>query len=403
MTCKRYPSPSLLFAICCLIIVIGCQTVPKEPAAEFPMERISAFSYPDFKDDLYYDGIAHSIDKSLSYLNKLPADREFQFGEDRYNTDHMIRSLEQFRDFIQTAPAVGELNKFIQSNYIVYQSVGRDSEGEVLFTGYYEPHLRGSSLPDPDYPHPIYGRPADLITIDLSRFSEKYEGQKILGRISEDTVLPYYDRRQIDTESVLGDRVEILAWVKDPVDIFFLHIQGSGKIYLQNGEVINVHYNTSNGRPYRSIGKLLIDEGKISREEMSMQKIRAYLEAHPQEIEPILNHNPSYIFFKVEPEGPLGFLNVKLTPGRSIALDHRLFPKAALAFAETAKPLVDAAGSIHSWSTFERFVLIQDTGGAIRGAGRADLFWGNGPYAEIAAGHMKHPGKLFFLILKPTT
>jgi membrane-bound lytic murein transglycosylase A len=134
---------------------------------------------------------------------------------------------------------------------------------------------------------------------------------------------------------------------------------------------------------------------------MSMQRIRSYLHEHPDEIETILSHNPSYVFFKLEPEGPLGYLNVKLAPGRSLALDRRIFPPAALAFIQTKKPIVDPAGQIDSWTNCERFVLNQDTGGAIRGPGRADLFWGNGPYAEIAAGHLAHKGKLYFLVLKP--
>ena len=134
---------------------------------------------------------------------------------------------------------------------------------------------------------------------------------------------------------------------------------------------------------------------------MSMQKIREYLRSHPEEAENILNYNPSYVFFKIEKDGPLGCLNVKLTPGRSIALDRRIFPLPALVFIETQKPLITADGQISSWTDFGRLVLSQDTGGAIRGPGRADLFWGNGPYAEIAAGHMQHPGRLYFLILKP--
>jgi membrane-bound lytic murein transglycosylase A len=261
--------------------------------------------------------------------------------------------------------------------------------------------LRGSLYRADEYQFPIYAQPDDLIAIDLSRFNEKYAGEKIIGRYADQTVVPYFERSEIDTEGALEGRAEVLAWVEDPVDVFFLQIQGSGKVYLDNGEVINVHYQTTNGQPYRSIGKLLIDDGKISAEEMSMQKIREYLHAHPDEMEAVLNHNPSYVFFKIEPDGPLGNINVKLTPGRSIALDRYLFPPAALAFIQTQKPVIDASGQIHSWQPFARFALNQDTGGAIRGPGRADLFWGNGPYAEIAAGHMKHTGELFFLVLDP--
>ncbi|MGD9411544.1 MAG: MltA domain-containing protein, partial [Desulfobacterales bacterium] len=271
---------------------------------------------------------------------------------------------------------------------------------EVLFTGYYEPHLSGRLYQDDVYRYPIYALPDDLIKIDLSAFGEKYGRESIVGRYTGQTVVPYYDRKEIDEEDALVGKAEPLAWVKDPVDVFFLQIQGSGKIFLDTGAVINVHYHGTNGRPYRSIGRLLIEEQKIPKEEMSMQKIRSYLQAHPEEMAPVLNHNPSYVFFKLESEGPLGYINVLLTPGRSIALDKRIFPPAALAYIHTKKPVVNGAGQIDSWTDCNRFVLNQDTGGAIRGPGRADLFWGNGPYAEIAAGHMAHRGRLYFLILK---
>ena len=382
-------------------LIAGCPAPIKKAPKELALVRKSGFSYPNFTDDLEFEGLEYSILKSMAYLQKVPADRIYQFGPDQYDAAHLLQSLEQFMDFIRTNPSNRDLQKFIRSNYLVYQSAGRDQEGEVLFTGYYEPHLNGRLQPDDEFRFPIYALPEDLIKIDLSDFDEKYAGESIVGRYTGETVVPYYDRREIDEQNALADKAQPLAWIKDPVDVFFLQIQGSGKIFLDTGEVINVHYNGSNGRPYRSIGKLLIDEQKIPQEEMSMQKIRSYLHEHPEEMAPVLNHNPSYVFFKLEPEGPLGYLNVLLTPGRSVALDRRIFPPAALAFIQTKKPVVDSAGQIDSWADCSRFVLNQDTGGAIRGPGRADLFWGSGPYAEIAAGHLAHTGKLFFLILKP--
>jgi membrane-bound lytic murein transglycosylase A len=331
----------------------------------------------------------------------VPADRSYQFGQDRIDAAHLMQSLQYFLDFIRTNPSSRELKKFIRSHYNVYQSVGRDQKGEVLFTGYYEPHLSGRLSPDEEFRFPIYTLPIDILKIDLSAFGDKYKGETIVGRYTGETVIPYHDRREIDEDEALAGKAESLVWLKDPVDVFFLQIQGSGKVFLDTGEVINVHYHGTNGRPYRAIGTLLIEEQKIPKEKMSMQKIRAYLHDHPEEMAAVFNYNPSYVFFKLESEGPLGYINVLLTPGRSIALDRRIFPPAALAFIQTQKPVVDSAGQIDSWTDFHRFVLNQDTGGAIRGPGRADLFWGNGPYAEIAAGHLKHTGKLYFLVLKP--
>jgi membrane-bound lytic murein transglycosylase A len=379
----------------------GCTQPPPAPDRDAVMERISGRSSPEFRDDMTYDGLEHGLQKSLSYLQKIPIDRQFVFGKDHYTTGHMIRSLQYFMNFVQSRPPADELEHFIRSNYIVYRSVGRNGKGEVLYTGYYEPHLKGRLSRGEDYRFPIYARPQDLVSIDLSLFNEKYAGEKIVARYTDQKVLPYYDRKEIDSDGALKGNTEVLAWVEDPVDVFFLQIQGSGKIYLDDGNVLNVHYHTSNGRPYRSIGKLLIDKEKITVDEMSMQKIREYLNNHPDEIEEVFNYNPSYVFFKIEPDGPLGNINVKLTPGRSIALDRRIFPKAALCFIEAEMPVVDGAGQIQGWRRLTRFAMNQDTGGAIRGPGRADIFWGSGPYAEIAAGHLKHTGKLYFLVLKP--
>ena len=396
-----YSKCALVLTTALAVVIAACPAPVKKPSEEMALVRKSTFSYPNFSDDLAFAGLEHGILKSMTYLQKVPADRSYQFGQDRFDAAHLMQSLQHFLDFIRTNPSHRELKKFIRSNYSVYQSIGRNQKGEVLFTGYYEPHLSGRLLPDEEFRFPIYALPTDIMKIDLAAFSEKYKGETIVGRYTGETVVPYYDRRQIDEEDVLVGKTEPLAWVKDPVDVFFLQIQGSGKVFLDTGEVINVHYHGTNGRPYRAIGKLLIEEQKISQEEMSMQKIRSYLHDHPEEMAAVFNYNPSYVFFKLESEGPLGYINVLLTPGRSVALDRRVFPPAALAFIQTKKPIVDSAGQIDSWADCSRFVLNQDTGGAIRGPGRADLFWGNGPYAEIAAGHLKHTGKLYFLILKP--
>lgn len=390
---------SLLFPL----FFFNCTTFKENslPINKSVLIKLSPSRYPDFADDMNYEGLEHAIGQSIAYLRRIPPHQTFAFGnKEEVGPAQMIDSLENFLRFIRTAPSTKELNNFIASNYWVYQSVGGAQPEKVYFTGYYEPILEGSSAKNEVYKFPVYARPEDLVTIDLSLFSTRFEGEKITGRYVNRKVVPYWEREEIEREDRLAEVATPLAWLKNQVDIFFLQIQGSGKIYLDNNSPIHVHYDTTNGRPYRSIGKLLIDQGKIPRSEMSMQNIRAYLKNHPKEIEPILNHNPSYVFFKLEKEGPIGFLDVKLTPGRSIALDRRLFPLSALAFIESKKPLIDGSGRIRKWSSFGRFALNQDTGGAIRGPGRADLFWGSGPYAEIAAGYMQHMGMLYFLLLK---
>jgi len=399
---KRYNS-IIVFTVLFSLLFAGCAVFKKGPprVRESALIRIESSDYPEFSDDMDYDGLEHGVLQSILYLNKVPADRTFRFGKDVFDAAHMIRSMEHFLHFIQTKPSKEQLRKYISSNYLVYKSVGSGNPGQVLFTGYYEPLLEGSLEKSTEYRFPIYARPSDLTTIDLSLFLPALKGKKIIGRYTDQTVVPYYDRKDIEYKGALEGKTRAIAWLKDRIGLFFLQIQGSGKIYLNNDDILHVHYHGTNGRPYRSIGKFLIDKGKIPREEMSMQKIRAYLHDYPEEAETVLNYNPSYVFFKIEEDGPIGYLEVKLTPGRSIALDRRLFPLAGLAFIKTDKPLINSSGKIYKWSAFSRFVLNQDTGGAIKGPGRGDLFWGDGTYAEIAAGHMQHHGTLYFLVLKP--
>jgi membrane-bound lytic murein transglycosylase A len=385
------------------LIFTSCVLFREKPPEikETALINIDPSGYPDFIDDMDYDGLENCIRQSISYLNRIPPTVEFRFGQDIFHTPHMIRSLEHFINFIRTKPLKDQLIRYINKNYLVYTSTGGDNPGQVFFTGYYEPVIEGSLINDAIYRFPIYARPDDLTMVDLSLFSPRFKGERIMGRYTDQRVVPYYNRKEIENEGLLEGKTGVIAWLKDRIDLFFLQIQGSGKIYLDNGTTINVHYHATNGQPYRSIGKLLVDEEKIPLEEISMQKIRDYLRLHHEEIETVLNYNPSYVFFKIESDGPIGYLEVKLTPGRSIALDRRLFPSGGLAFIETKKPLINGDGTIHKWTSFSRFVLNQDTGGAIRGPGRADIFWGSGEYAEIAAGHMQEFGSLYFLILKP--
>ena len=270
----------------------------------------------------------------------------------------------------------------------------------MLFTGYFEPVYDARLSPDDEYKFPIYSLPEDLIKIDLSLFKDKYKGENIVARFEEKQVLPYYTRMEIESRKILENRNLEIAWLKDPIDVAFLHIQGSGRLRVADGGLLSVGYQSSNGRQYKSIGKYLIEKEYMTKEEMSMQGIRSYLSMHPDILEDTLNFNPSYIFFRVLENGPLGNIGVPLTPGRSIALDSRLFPKGALCFIRSEKPVDNSDGEIEKWEKFSRFIINQDTGGAIKGAGRADIFWGSGKYAELAAGHMKHEGDLFVLIKK---
>jgi membrane-bound lytic murein transglycosylase A len=385
-----------------LLLLSAC--VPAvTPPIETPhaLVKLSPDQFPDFYDDMPLDSLETAIDESLEYLDRLDPSTSFRFGPDSFTAAHLGKSLETLRTTIRQCPSSRELKKAIETSFWVYKSVGRDGSGDILFTGYYEPVLIGSRSYSDEFPYPIYRKPDDWVKIYLKAFGHEFARERIIGRHVKQSVVPYFSRKEIDSHGRLRNKGCELLWVSDPVDLFFLHIQGSGKVVFHDGAVCHLNYDCSNGRAYRSIGKLLIEEGKIAKEDMSLQQIRSYLRSHPEDVERILNHNESYVFFRFVDHGPLGALEVPLTAGRSIATDLRLFPKAAPAFVQTEKPLMDENGLLESWQTVGRFVLNQDTGGAIRGPGRVDIFWGSGPYAELAAGHMKQKGTLYFRVQKP--
>jgi membrane-bound lytic murein transglycosylase A len=401
---KYHPFRSLrmLLALFLLTSLFACRLPPIREATE-PEEALSrvTFFYPRFTDDMAFDSLVSAIDRNLFYLDKLPDEYAFSYGSDIFTCKQVRESEKAFLALVSQDKQPAQLNRDIRKHFRIYKATGRPGSSKVLFTGYFEPTFEARLAPDPVFKYPIYREPGDLIKIDLSLFKEKYKGESIVGRLAGNTIVPYYTRLQIEAQKVLGGKHLEIAWLKDPVDVAFLQIQGSGRLILPGNKTICVGYSASNGHPYRSIGKYMLDNGLLEREEISMQSIREFLTAHPALVQKILNYNPSYVFFRILDKGPLGNIGVPLTPGRSIALDSRLFPKGALAFISCRKPVLSETNTITRWETFSRFVLNQDTGGAIRGAGRADIFWGSGPYAEIAAGHLKCEGELYILIKKP--
>jgi membrane-bound lytic murein transglycosylase A len=390
------------FLIICATGLSGCYPALKQEAKK-PEEALIPvrFFRPTFHDDMAPESLVLAINRNLEYLDRLDPGYIFRYGPHNFTCQQVRESQEFFLNLIEKNPNPDQLNKVVKKHFQVYRAAGRTGNNKVLFTGYFEPIFAANLTPDETYRYALYGKPDDLLKIDLSLFNKKFAGQYITARIEGKNVVPYYSRGQIEMEGVLeGQNLEI-AWLKDPVDVAFLHIQGSGRLILPNGEHISVGYMASNGRPYRSIGRYMLDKGYMEREEMSMQGIRRYLSEHPEIIDNVLNQNPSYIFFRILENGPLGNINIPVTPERSLALDARLFPKGSLAFISCQRPIVNDQEEIIEWRKFSRFVLNQDTGGAIKGAGRADLFWGSGSYAEIAAGHLKHDGELYILIKKP--
>ncbi len=403
----RLKSTCLVSLVVVGILLAGCApTPPPKPVKPTipPMgalKRLELDAYPYFVENGELDQLTRSMDASLAYLRRLPADRRIPFGADAYPAAHLIRSLEVFAGLMAANPSAERLNEVVREHFLVYQSIGRDEAGDVLFTGYYEPILPAGSTPTKEFTTPVHPKPSDMVEIDLSRFAPDLEGRTIIGQYTGKTVIPYPTRKQIRETAGFNSTAPPIVWLRDEVDLLILQIQGSGRVQLEDGTQMHILYNGSNGRPYRSIGKLLIDEGRVSRQKMSMQAIRSYLRQHPKSKNRIMDHNPRYIFFKAADHGPLGALGEPLTPMRSIAVDRTLMPSAALAYISVDLPSVTLAGKIEQWRPYSGFALSQDAGSAITGPGRVDLFMGHGLQAEVGAGHLKHPGTLYFLVLKP--
>jgi membrane-bound lytic murein transglycosylase A len=363
-------------------------------------EQRSSLASPAISDDLDPDSLRAAIRGSIAYLERLPADRIVGEHPRRFTAAEILDSLVAFEKLLERWDCRDCWTREFVKRFELIPSSADPELQTVLFTGYYQPVIEGSLVPTPEYAYPIYGRPADLIVAEQVTLIPSIVTEKVIGRLQGEDFVPYYSRHEIDEfGSLRGGGYEI-AWVKNPVDLFFLHIQGSGILKLEDGRRLHIGYAGANGRPYRSIGRLLIDRGKIPQEEMSMQRLRGYLAEHRDEQKEILAYNESYVFFRFLQDGPLGSLEVPVVAGRSIATDARLFPKGALAVIFTERPVLDDAGQIMGWRPFSRFVLNQDTGGAIRGPQRVDLYFGTGAEAGAEAGYMNRPGKLYFISLR---
>lgn len=286
------------------------------------------------------------------------------------------------------------IRAFIEHQFQPHEVFGKQGSRDGLITGYYQPVLQGSRTPSPRYKYPLYGRPDDLLTIELGELFPELKGKRVRGRLVGNKVVPYYDRAAIDGES-LPLRGQELLWIDDPYGSFFLQVQGSGRVQLDDGRQIAVAYADQNGQPYRSIGQQLVEMGEQKREDVSLFSIRQWLSDHPERANALLNTNPSYVFFTLRgetAENPRGSLNVPLTDERSVAVDRSIIPLGSLVWLDTQLP--------GSERPYRRLMLAQDTGGAIAGPVRADIFFGTGERAEHLAGHMKGKGRLYVILPK---
>ncbi|HEX4985463.1 MAG TPA: MltA domain-containing protein [Burkholderiales bacterium] len=275
----------------------------------------------------------------------------------------------------------------------------RDASGSAdgLVTGYYEPLLRGSRKFGGAYRYPIYGPPPDLVVVDLAQTNPELRGMRLRGRMQGGRLVPYFTRAEIE-RGLAPLRGREILWVDDPVDLFFLHVQGSGRVRLPGGETVRVGFAEHNGHPYKSVGRVLIERGELAADKASMQGIKQWAAKNPSRVAALLQTNPAYVFFRelpASPLGPIGALGVPLTPGRSIAVDAMTTPLGAPVYLSTTQPL--------SAQPLNRLVLAQDTGTAIKGAVRADYFFGFGETAGQSAGRMRQNGRMWLLYPKGWT
>lgn len=381
-----------------LLSVAGCAGAPVEQAGDdtTPLQLKSA-SFSDLRgwqqDDL--KGFLQAFNSSCARILKKGA-------ADRFSSEPAFGTYGDWQGPCRTAKSVngndpGAVRGFIEQNFKVVQATA-GGKPDGLFTGYYVSTLHGSRTRHGAYQHPLLARPGDLVMVELGDFRDELKGQRIAGRVIDGKLKPYENRAQIVEGKISGAAPIPLVWLDDANDAFFVQVQGSGNVHLDNGGVMRVGYDGQNGHPYYAIGRELVKRGIYKKEDVSMDSIRSWLESNPAEAKDLLNKNPSYVFFREMPDGEsgesaVGGEGVKLTAGRSLAIDRAKLPYGF--------PLwLDAIYNDPAQTPIRRLMMAQDTGGAIRGAVRGDYFWGSGADAEKMAGPMKARGGYYFLLPK---
>lgn len=335
---------------------------------------------------------APALLKSCEAVVKLPDNRRMPGAR----IGGRARDWKPACEAVVAARASGNMSSVLQSHFLPLEvSISGETAGK--FTGYYETLLNGSRDQSERYNVPLYLRPPDLVMVDLGAFRSDLKGRRIAGRVQNGRLRPFEDRKAIEAGALSGKDLELL-YVDSAVDAFFLHIQGSGRVRMPDGTLLKVGYAAQNGHPYLAIGRPLVAEGAIARKDLSMQSIRAWLDANPERVEEILNKNASFIFFRelTGVEGPYGSANVSLTAGHSLAVDRKHLPLHAPVWLSASHP--DPANREGEPIPFNRLMVAQDTGGAITGEIRGDVFWGFGDEAEEIAGRMANAGRYWLFL-----
>lgn len=379
-----------------VIAVVGCEKPEEKPAepvlTKTSFEKLKGWAADDLTAAL------GTFQKSCARIIHRPAEQAFGDADWFGAYGDWIPLCHKALRMVNADAT--ESRDFFESNFIPYKvdsSVSKKEKG--VFTGYYEPSLNGSRTQHDAYQTPILARPDDLVMVNLGDFRPHLKGERIAGRVQNGQLRPYEARFEIENGDLPEDQTRVIAWVDDPISAFFLQIQGSGRILMdETGEELRVGYGGQNGHPYFAIGKALIENGVLTKEEVSLQTIRAWLKDNPDQASAIMNLNPSYVFFQeLGSEGPFGGEGVVLTEERSLAIDSSLYPYGVPIWLDADHPKGDDTPRL------QRLMVAQDTGGAIRGVVRGDFFWGHGQEAEDMAGVMKSEGSMWMLLPKNIT
>ena len=343
------------------------------------------------RDDASAAALQQAVARSIEYLGKVPPDHSFAALDHHVAANELLGMLTTLAEI---APNAGDWSEAVCERSRVY--LAALPEG-LLITGYYEPEVAASRNRTERFRYALYRTPDDLVDVDLGQFCAECGQRVAKGRVQNGKLVPYYSRAEIDAGALAGRGYEI-AWLDDPVEAFFLHVQGSASLRFQDGVRMHISYSSSNGLPYTSLGSVLIAQGKVTRDMISLQVLKDYLRAHPDEQRQLMAVNQRYIFFRAVAAGPVGSLGVPLTAGRSLAADPKQYPPGALLFIRIASR--DQPSAVSDQAAVSRFALNQDAGVAVNGPGHVDVFWGTGATAEAIASDMHNPGELYLVLPK---
>ncbi len=350
-----------------LLLVLGCSKQPKLHLKELPNTSLKATAFSE-----------------LPEIQKI----DFQKVVDNFIYDcQSAKAQKLYSDLCQKAKETQSAQEFILQNFQAYRIYGKDNRTEGLLTGYFEPEIDASLQKDEYYQYPLYTTPKDLIEVDLSSIYPNLKHYRLRGRIEGNKLVPYYTRAEIKRSDINSS---VICYCKSKIDRYFLEVQGSGKVLLDDNSTFYVGYDNQNGHKYKSIGKYLVKNGEISQQDISLQSIRAWLEAHPQRVDEVLNKNRAMVFFSKRSRGATGALGLELRAKSSVAVDSKYIPLGSMLY----------LSSNFNTQKIDKFVFAQDVGGAIKGALRVDYFLGSGEDALNIAGTLKSPLRLWIILPK---